>query len=489
MVILYHGGRRLFPFTLFPLTPLLTTGEVAVSYFFVLSGFVLTYVYYRPEERFDFGRFFWARAARIYPVYLLAFGLTGLHYLDRISRVHPAKIWASLLMVQAWFPRYALSLNVVAWALSVEVFFYLLFPFILRWTYRQSLSRLIGVSLAFWAFSQITHAALLPVLPAFPWGRAFLLYNPIFHLNAFVLGVVGGVWYLRVARETPQRAAAVRSVLIGGLTAWVLGLVLLAPRTSGAAAWLPANFSFLNGIFAPFSLVIILALALERGRIIRILNHPWLVTLGAASYALYLIHVPVRWLYEQALTALGISMPFAAVYFSYLPAVLLLSVVVYLRFEEPIRLWLREQYRAGNARFLAALFALDTLSVYLSVKLSFALRLRFSSAAMQFYGPAIALALLTAFPARWFFAHLFGLYVRGPAWGNATGLFWRVAAAVGSGSVVLLGVLLAGEQLGLIPGFPRIFLLLDAVFTALGMWLGRIRVARSETTVHSGGFS
>ncbi len=471
-IVFFHGGGGLFPLSVFPINPLFTSGPVMVSYFFVLSGFVLAYVYHRPGEHFHFGKFAWARFARIYPVYLLAFGLTSLYYIERIARVKPAKIWANLLLVQAWIPKYAMSLNMVAWALSVEAFLYVLFPFLLLWAYRKSLRRLIAVSLGFWVFSQIIHAILMTALIGQDWGSAFLLYNPLFHISTFFVGMVGGIWYLREGRGHKTHPNTVHAVLILGLASAAAGLILL--KSPGFVR----HFSLANGLFAPFFLVIVLALALERGKIARVLSHRWLVTLGGASYALYLLHVPVRWLYEQALERMGIALPFSTIYFSYLPFVLVLAVVVFLKFEEPVRIWLRRQYRDGNARYVAALLLLDALTVYASVKLSFALRLNFDAEALRFYGAATALALLTAFPARWFLAYAFGLYDRGLASWGLLPLLGRVTGAVLAGSVLIGLILILGEHLALIPGFPRTALLLDALFTLSATLLTRFAAGK-----------
>jgi len=72
-----------------------------VSFFFVLSGFILAYVYPELGTWAAVRRFWRARIARIWPAYLASFalGFVLLHYpLDgRTAAAH-------LLMVQAWLP-------------------------------------------------------------------------------------------------------------------------------------------------------------------------------------------------------------------------------------------------------------------------------------------------------------------------------------------------------------------------------------------------
>ena len=46
LIVIYHYGKETFPFTVEPLIRIPTGGNHLVSLFFVLSGFVMVYVYY-----------------------------------------------------------------------------------------------------------------------------------------------------------------------------------------------------------------------------------------------------------------------------------------------------------------------------------------------------------------------------------------------------------------------------------------------------------
>jgi len=132
-------------------------GTASVSLFFVLSGFILAYQYLdvggtRPLDR---RQFWWARVARIYPVYLFAL-LFALPYffawaaatLESESPWASAKIAvtlvANLTLTQGWIPQTVGPMNPPGWSLSVEAFCYLLFPFaaarVVRLTTRQALT-------------------------------------------------------------------------------------------------------------------------------------------------------------------------------------------------------------------------------------------------------------------------------------------------------------------------------------------------------------
>ena len=77
-VVLFHSARNL---DIFKFLPMLTAGPAAVSYFYVLSGFVMALVYYRPGKPFIFSKYWLARFSRIYPVYIFSFILTCLYYI------------------------------------------------------------------------------------------------------------------------------------------------------------------------------------------------------------------------------------------------------------------------------------------------------------------------------------------------------------------------------------------------------------------------
>jgi peptidoglycan/LPS O-acetylase OafA/YrhL len=102
-------------------------GTNGVGLFFILSGFVLFYNY---PATFKLKPFFVARFARIYPVYLLAFGIA--YWLNFNAYPGRSIISQQLAMVQAWNmnKNIAYAYDAPAWSVSVEVFLYLCFPVI-----------------------------------------------------------------------------------------------------------------------------------------------------------------------------------------------------------------------------------------------------------------------------------------------------------------------------------------------------------------------
>ena len=123
-------------------------GGAGVSFFFLLSGFILTYVYWpnggRPNggtkslamSRQDFNsrKFYLRRFARIWPLHIVTL-LLNLFLIRGFSKFFAgdyaaAKLSVNVGLLQSWIPnrQWLFPLNGVSWSLSAEAFFYLVFP-------------------------------------------------------------------------------------------------------------------------------------------------------------------------------------------------------------------------------------------------------------------------------------------------------------------------------------------------------------------------
>src|SRR5690242_17272289 len=72
-VVYYHYGQGLFPFDHKWIDQLFLVGNISVSYFYALSGFIMTVVYYKDQcSSFRKVKYWQARFARIYPLYVIA---------------------------------------------------------------------------------------------------------------------------------------------------------------------------------------------------------------------------------------------------------------------------------------------------------------------------------------------------------------------------------------------------------------------------------
>jgi peptidoglycan/LPS O-acetylase OafA/YrhL len=452
LVLVYHGGANFYigwAVGIAPLSALLFSAPTAVSYLYVLSGFVMPLVYYRPQEKFDVPAYWTARFVRIYPLYILSFVLTCYFYLDYIARIKPQKVLANIFVLQAWWPPYAQSFNYASWSITVEFFFYALFPFFTMWAYRQSMRTLILSSLGFWAVTQLVHFTLW--LGYFPAWEFFLVYNPLFHMSTFMVGVVGGIWYVREARGKDVNQK-LNLFLIFGSLALFCGYTIL----SRYVPQLPHGLQPMSGLLVPFFTLFIVTLAIDKTRLSSILSHRWLVILGETAFALYILHVPVIWLYERALFTSSLSNPELILGITYLPLMVSVGLISYFFIDPPMRAGLKNILKHVSMPLLILDLAIIAASAYFSFRLRFGdgrefLSYRPMALLMFWYGFIIRTSLSVMFktldPAR--------LYL--PLIDQIRSIFLSVTA----GSIAIAVLVYVGYLAGWIGNFPRSIFLVD----------------------------
>ena len=322
-------------------------GRPAVSLFFVLSGFILTYTYRHTMGGGGTERFYIARFARIYPVVLLSLGLSAIvtAYLvntgDRSlmlewyalkSSVYlslAVSLACQLLLLNAWFPFAAINQpwNGPSWSISCEAFFYALFPLLLRKLEIMRMRTLFVSCAALWIAQGLWILFLQHALPINRHG--FLVAEfPITHLFEFVVGISTALAFQALkANGTSFHRRGIALVCVA-LTAIVL-LALARPVS-------PAYY-----LESPFFAALILGLALLERPVVGVLNQRWLVRLGEASYSLYLIHVPLAHLAH--IVGFRQSNGWIALILA-----ICLSVVIFQYFEEPMRRRIRRSFSGGK---------------------------------------------------------------------------------------------------------------------------------------------
>lgn len=249
-------------------------GDTGVSFFFILSGFVLAW---SARDNDTVGRFYQRRAARILPLYWLAW-IPGAAYAVVVDHAKVANLIPSLFLVQSWFPEKDIHFgaNSVGWSLSTEMFFYLTFPLLLLLV-RRLQTRALAAVLAIAVMSVfVIPMTLQPTLPAGVgyWG---IYLFPVTRGFEFAAGVTLAL-LLRRGFRIPM------PVTVAGL---------LAVVASVAANWLPLYMLLVPATVIPFLLLIAaVADADMRGKPTLLAWKPF-VKLGEWSFAFYLVHLIV----------------------------------------------------------------------------------------------------------------------------------------------------------------------------------------------------
>ena len=345
-VVLFHYQLQ-WPWDTLPTTGLLDRARLGVDAFFILSGFVLTHAYRdaMAEGRLDYRRFLVARFARIYPAHLAVLVLvvamvsvaeaTGANFNRDLYT--PMGLVLTLLLVHAWLPELVRAeWNGPSWSLSAEWFAYLAFP-VFAW---------IGLKLA---------RRPLVILAV---ALALFLGLDQFYLALFGDTVVHAELNLGVLRILPE--------FLYGVGLYRLGERIALPRRAAIAASWAAAIALLSlmhfqaddrlVVAAAGPLMLTLAL-LSKAQAEGVMASRPLLLGGEASYALYLLHMPVLIAWKGTVSAVtGQDSKYVLDWWEVgllLPLSIAAAVALHLIVEGPARTWIRRQadrWMPGPAR-------------------------------------------------------------------------------------------------------------------------------------------
>jgi len=346
IVVFFHfGGDTGLPIALL-------AGPQMVTFFFVLSGFVMALAYFRRDP-IDLKAYWWARFARIFPVYFVALLMMVVFALLRHSEFDPIAILLNLLFLQAWIPPYPLSVNSPGWSLSVEMFLYLVFPFVVISIrrYRMSGRALFMVALVTWLLTQ----AVLTTALNLGWYHGYhsvshdlMLYFPLIHLGSFLLGISGGVWVIRRTDRVLPNSVSLLLVLSS------FGLIVgMLQQELSIQAWVGLKLPFVSGFMALPFLLFIVSMAGCHSPVTRLFSLKPLVLLGEASYSLYILQLPMHHLYMGVTNHLTNMEPLTR-FIGMVLFLVAVSVLSFVYFEKPANRWLRYAFPAMIRKRLAA---------------------------------------------------------------------------------------------------------------------------------------
>lgn len=327
LVVLYHASVTLVP----EMFRLVSMGQTGVTFFFILSGFVLAW---SMKPNTPKAQFYWRRFARVWPLHALTTAAAFVLILATQREQSVPQLIASLLLVQSWHadPSWVYAYNGVSWSLSCEAFFYAVFPFLALWLSRFGARQLLRLCVLVFVAAALL-SALLAFFPAFDWGS--LLYTfPAYRASEFMVGVCLAVAFRKGWK--PKFGVGVGA-------AAATGSVLLLEVVAANVAWhiAPALASTL--CIPGFALLISAFANRDRsGGRRTFASSPAMVRLGEWSFALYLVHeLVLRTALELGPVTLAERAVFAAVGIA---VSIPIAGALFTLFERPIEARLRNMF-------------------------------------------------------------------------------------------------------------------------------------------------
>jgi peptidoglycan/LPS O-acetylase OafA/YrhL len=352
---------------------------LGMTLFFVLSGFVIHFNYYRTvgvgrTGTFDF---FIARFSRLYPLFLVVFTIDFIHLLrlqgyfsgnPRLDFDLFGPLPLFLSFTQTWlfipFDGYAIYEHYGAltshaqatgamWSLSTEWLFYAVYPLFSVWLSRRAGRPLaaLAIAVALAGLCYYVWAAYhIPTLKNFGLARFgspeladtfvgwVVFYSPAGRISEFLLGACAAQLCLS-SRNTEVRFSRWPAVSCAALAAailvWMAGSSIFQFGLSGV------NASCAAALVAAFVLLV----AQYSTPVSRLLSRPVLVKCGEASYSLYLLHWFIMHEWAAPYAVQFSSMGRVSVYLVGILVSIAVSRASYLVIERPALRWLRANFK------------------------------------------------------------------------------------------------------------------------------------------------
>lgn len=321
LIVVFHYGKNIFPFNIDGVTILFQHANVGVSYFFILSGFVMV-IAYGNKKKINFFKYITKRLARIYPIYFLAIVFNLMYLIISDFQIDSTSLMLNILLIQSWVPGYALSFNAPGWTLSVEMFFYLTFPFLYNHLYKKySFKKLVALISIFFIISQITCHILRYSLfynNFFPESHDLIFYFPLMHFSEFLLGNLAGLFFFFSRTKKYDF--------------YIISLILSIFILFHISSYIIYNNGMLAFIFIP----LIIFISLNNGFITKILKTKALVLLGEASYSIYILQQPMYLWVNKIMGFLNIKNP-SLIFYTFLIILICSSIISFRYIENPIK--------------------------------------------------------------------------------------------------------------------------------------------------------
>lgn len=294
LIVLFHLIGKYFEFG----------GDCGVSFFLMLSGFVLSYAYGQQviDGRFRTVSFIRKQLIKFYPLHLLM--LVVMVLLEaRLERYYEwYQLLPSVLLIQSWFPFDSIInvANASSWFLCALMFAYAAFSTAFRFLHRVTPKYLAVVI----TIVLLTYGCVISIVPIHRLNNVVCL-SPLLRVFDFCIGIL--VW-----RFSTSSYGEAFSQHLQTWTAWQVTLLELLPVMLVVASY------FVYGSISPrlrcvsmfwlvlsFLLFVYVKTDRLQGWVTWLLHRPLMLWLGGISMEIYLTHWPVMRVFNSLLVSSG----------------------------------------------------------------------------------------------------------------------------------------------------------------------------------------
>ena len=307
-------------------------GTFPVSFFFILSGFLLSVGYAEKvsNESFQYRKFVLKRFSHVYSLNIVGLILYLLYPL--VIGIYSGEFKAidytlllDVFLLQSWFPVPSVffSGNAVCWFLSDIVFCYLMFPFLVKM--RNSIFHYLYT--CFFIACYFIIVCLLPTESVY----YFLYINPLFRVIDFLLGIELYYMYKRLlSYQFNKQSFFVNSIL-------ELFVVIFCAVSLLIFKYVPYRFSCASFYWVP-TLLFILVFSYNKdngGLFTRLFNARFFNYLGGVSFPFYVFHLIVITWFKSAISILGLNISH---YMGFVICVIISIILscIYMQIVEPV---------------------------------------------------------------------------------------------------------------------------------------------------------
>ena len=292
-------------------------GEQSVSIFFVLSGFLITYLLlleFQKTNKIEIRKFYIRRILRIWPLYyfyLIASTFIYFLFMDRTPDLNIFSLYVFLLANIPFLLNKALPLCDHFWSIAVEEQFYLFWPHLFK-----KINKLINILVCIIVINTVIRILLWQFFP-------FKVFTILHTINRFDFMLFGGLVALLIFKN--HKIIPVLNRKYAQIIAWLVILVHII------------NIDIVNAIISGQIIcvctgIIIIGQINIKNRIVN-LEHKILNFIGRYSYGIYVYHPLIIFLYIKSLIFMNIENEILRSISIFLSIILTTILVSYLSYE------------------------------------------------------------------------------------------------------------------------------------------------------------